>query len=395
MKVLLCHNYYRSSAPSGEDSVFRNERDMLQRNETDTFLFERYNDDINESTLIRKVKLAIKSAWSTETYNDLTTLIKKTRPDIAHFHNTFPLISPSAYAACHDAGIPVVQTLHNFRFICPGAQLQRNGHICEECIDHSLLPALLHRCYRKSFSATAAVVWMLQFNRLRKNYQQLVDCYIALTQFAADRLISGGLPKEHIVVKPNFLLNTPEIGQGGGGYAVYTGRLSEEKGLRTLLRAWKNVEGLQLKILGDGPLKDELVDATKDMCAEIEFLGFCDQEKVRKIVSKAEFQIVPSEWYEGLPMVVLEAYALGTPVIASRIGSLDSIVEDGITGAKFTAGDATDLASTVNSLWMDKHALINFRSKVRKVFDGKYTETRNYGMLMEIYSNTIKAWQTL
>lgn len=393
MKVLLCHNYYRSTAPSGEDSVFRNERDLLQRRGTETVIFEKHNNDIDESTFPQRVNLALNGAWSKPVYHELKALIKKTRPDIAHFHNTFPLITPSAYAACQDSGIPVIQTLHNYRMICPGALLQRAGRPCEDCVGRSVLPALRHRCYRDSITATAAIVWMLEFNRWKNSYRTLVDRYIALTPFAAGRLVAGGLPAERVGIKPNFLPHVPMPGTGGGGYAVYTGRLSQEKGIETLVRAWRDVRGLSLKILGDGPLRDRLIEAAKQAPEDIEFLGYCSQDRVLEIVGRAELQIVPSEWYEGMPMVVLEAYALGTPVVAARIGSLEALVENGRTGIKFSVGDANDLAEKVNTLWKDKSILSNMRHAARAVFEEQYMEESNYNSLVGIYNNVLEEYK--
>ena len=322
----MAHNYYRSSAPSGEDQVFQNELTLLRKHGIDVIPFERFNDNIEHFSLFKRMRLASDTAWSPSTYRDLSQVIRERHPDIAHFHNTFPQISPSAYAACRDSGVPVVQTLHNFRFICPGGLLLRDGRPCEDCVGTNLLPALRHRCYRGSLPATGALVWMLMRNRWHGTYQTLVNRYIALTKFAASRLIAGGLPKDRISIKPNFAPGVSAPGPGDGRYAVYVGRLSAEKGLRTLISAWKLIPEIPLKILGDGPLREELVDLSLKNNLPIKFLGFCDRPTIIDTVGHAAFQVVPSEWYEGFPMVILEAYACGTPVVCSRIGSLDEIV---------------------------------------------------------------------
>jgi glycosyltransferase involved in cell wall biosynthesis len=390
MRILLAHDYYRSSAPSGEDTVFRNERALLETNGVEVVPFERFNDDIDDSTLRNRVRLAVDGAWSNRTYEQLSDVISKTRPDVAHFHNTFPLISPSAYAACQDNGVAVVQTLHNYRLICPGALLMRDGHPCEDCVGTSLLPALRYRCYRGSLPATAAVVWMLSRNRLRGTYRTLVNRYIALTQFAAGRLVAGGLPQSRVEVKPNFLPNAPEIGRGDGKYAVYVGRLSEEKGVRTLLEAWRHVDGMTLKILGDGPLRQELEEhARRHGALAVEFLGFRPREEIMKVIGDAELQIIPSECYEGFPMVVLEAYACGTPILASRIGGLDEIVVDDETGVKFAPGNPADLLEKLNGLRADRARLHAIRRKARIVFEENYTAEQNYPKLLDIYHRAL------
>jgi glycosyltransferase involved in cell wall biosynthesis len=384
LKILLAHNYYRSSAPSGEDTVFRAERALLERAGHEVILFERYNDDIDESSLRRRIALALDGAWSRQSYDAIAALIRRHRPDIAHFHNTFPQISPSAYAACRDNGVPVVQTLHNYRLICANALLLRDGKPCEACVGASLLPALRYRCYRGSLPATGAIVWMLARNRWNGAYRRLVNRYIALTQFAAGRLIAGGLPSARMSVKPNFLDIAPAKAVERENLAIYVGRLSEEKGVRTLVKAWQSVHSLPLKILGDGPLRAELSHIVKQQGLKIELLGQRPKDEVLQLVRQAAFQIVPSECYEGFPMVILEAYACGTPVVASDIGSLAEIVEHERTGLLFRPGDAEDLARKVEAMATSASRLEHGRT-AQAVFEQKYTAERNLSMLMDIY----------
>ncbi|MGZ8216724.1 glycosyltransferase [Methylomagnum sp.] len=389
MKVLLGHNFYRSSAPSGEDAVFRNELALLE-SRLEVVPFIRRNDDIDESTLGKKIELARNGAWSRPTYAALAELIQHTRPDVAHFHNTFPQISPSAYAACQDHGVPVVQTLHNYRFICPNALLMRNGKPCGDCVGGrwNLAPALIHRCYRDSLLATVAQVWTIASNRGRGTYRRQVNRYIALTRFAADTLARGGLPKERIEVKPNFLPSPAAPGTGQGGYAIYVGRLAPEKGVDTLLKAWRGLPELPLRIVGDGPSRRALERYAAAEALPVEFLGQRTPEELPGWVGAALFQVVPSEWYEGFPMVILEAYASGTPVLAARIGSLDEIVADGVTGVKFTPGDALDLAAKARAL-LACPELNAMRRRVRREFDDHYTADTNISRLLEIYDHAI------
>jgi glycosyltransferase involved in cell wall biosynthesis len=389
VKILVAHNFYRSSSPSGENVVYLNECGLLERNGNEVVSYERFSDDIDDSTMSAKFRVALSCAWSHEIYNELSKLLAKVRPDVAHFHNTFPLMSPSAYAACRDNGVPVVQTLHNFRFICPGGLLLRDGRPCEDCVGTNLLPALQHRCYRGSLPATGALVWMLLRNRINGAYQTLVNRYVALTEFAASRLVAGGLPRERIVVKPNFVANIPTPGAGEGGYAVYVGRLSVEKGVRTMISAWKLLPGVPLKILGDGPLRQELERLAAIEKLPIEFLGFCDRATITDVVRCAAFQVVPSEWYEGFPMVIVEAYACGTPVVASRIGSLDEIVEEGVTGVKFEPGNPRDLSDKVNALWADRARQTMLRRTARESFEMKFSGEKNYEALRAIYEAAI------
>lgn len=389
MKILLSHNFYRSSAPSGENTVYANERAILSRHGHEVVSFERFNDEIDDSTLVSRLKVATACSWSPIIYSELSSLLKDLRPDVAHFHNTFPLISPSAYAACRDNGVPVIQTLHNFRLICPGGLLLRKGNPCEDCVGTSLLPALKHRCYRNSILATGAIVWMLQRNRWKGSYNKFVSRYVALTHFAANRLIQGGLPRERIIVKPNCMINAPNPGRGGGGYVVYVGRLSEEKGVRTLIAAWRGLKTIPLKVLGEGPLRRELEEVVARENLPIEFMGYCARDAAIRVVSDAAFQIVPSEWYEGFPMVIVEAYACGTPIIASRIGSLDEIVEDGQTGMKFRPGDVEDLIEKVETVWFNPALQIVMRQIARQKFDERFSDEKNYESLMAIYQGAL------
>ncbi len=386
MKILLAHNFYRSSAPSGEDMVYRNERALLEQSDVFTVIpYERHNDDIDESTLAKQLRLAINGIWSRRTYREVSDLIRCERPDLAHFHNTFPQISPSAYAACRDNGVPVVQTLHNFRYVCPQAMLLRNGSPCEDCLGGSVLPALRHRCYRGSLAATLAQVCTITFNRWRGSYG-LVNRYLALTRVASRKLMDGGFPARKLTVKPNFLNDPPLPGNGEGGYAVFVGRLSPEKGLRTLLAAWRLNPALPLKIVGTGPLEEELRRTALAERLPVEFLGYRGRADIYDIVGRAELMVVPSEWYEGFPMVVLEALACGTPVVASRLGSLSEVVVEGITGVHFTAGDPVDLAGAVNQLRSDRLVLSAMRQRCRARFDQNYTADHARTALIEIYT---------
>ncbi|HKQ33721.1 MAG TPA: glycosyltransferase family 4 protein [Nitrospiraceae bacterium] len=391
MRVLLAHNFYRSGAPSGEDSVYHHEKALLSNNGIDVVPYEMFNDNIDIATFTQRARLALDTAWSHDSYNAVSRLIEQCKPDIAHFHNTFPQISPSAYAACQDKGVPVVQTLHNFRLICPGGLLMRDGRPCEDCVGTSLIPAMRHRCYRSSLPATGAVVWMLLRNRWQGTYQTLVDRYIALTEFAANRMIVGGFPRERISVKPHSVTGVSAPGMGDGGYVVYVGRLTQEKGVRTLLRAWTHLREVPLRIIGDGALKHELEDIAKHDDLPVEFLGLRSQSDVYEYVRRAACIVVPSECYETFGMAVVEAYACGTPVIASRIGSLNEIVEEGVTGVKFDPCNSQDLAAKIHMLWDNAERRTRMRETARTTYENKYSPEKNFRGLLSIYEQTIRS----
>jgi glycosyltransferase involved in cell wall biosynthesis len=389
MKVLLGHNFYRTSAPSGEDAVVRNERQLLERGGVEVVPFEKYNDDIDESSFVKRVRLALDTSWSKKTYNELRSAIRHSRPDLVHFHNTFPQISPSAYAACRDSGVPVVQTLHNYRTVCANALLLRDGKRCEECLGGNPIPALQHRCYRGSLAATSAIAWTIASNRARGVYNNLVDTYIALSDFAAKKLADGGLPVRRIVVKPNFLPDPPPLRAGGGGYAVYVGRLSEEKGVRTLISAWELIDDVPLVVVGDGSLRAELEQQVHEKRLNVKFTGFLDKEAVFRAVGNAMLQVIPSECYENFPMVILEAFACGTPVLVSGIGSMDEIVDEGVVGFKFEPGNKFDLARKVKLLARVPDRLAHVRELARQKLLNEYSAAANFEKLLSIYEATL------
>lgn len=385
MRVLLAHNFYRSTAPSGEDTVYREERALLERHGVEVIPYERQSDELDTASVVTLARSALQASWSDASARELSGLIERTRPDVAHFHNTFPLISPSAYGACVAAGVPVVQTLHNYRLICPGAMLYRNGVPCEECVGASLLPALRHRCYRHSLPATASVVNMLWNNRRRGTYSSLVQRYVALTEFARERFIAGGLPADRIEVKPNALTTAPPVGSGQGGHAVFVGRLSAEKGVHTLIEAWKALPDIRLKVAGEGPMRQQLEEQARRDGVNVEFMGRLERSRVVEVVGEASLAVVPSQWFEGFPMVVVEALACGTPVVASRLGSLAEIVREGITGRLFTPADPRALSAAVRAMFDSGEALRAMRKQAREEFETRYSAAASFQTLMEIY----------
>nr|WP_290668782.1 glycosyltransferase [Ardenticatena sp.] len=382
MCILLIHNRYQQ--PGGEDAVFEAEKVLLERMGHEVIPFVEGNARLNGMPPLKGVRNAI---WSREAQGKIRRLIRETKPDVAHFHNTFLMISPAAYYACKEAGVPVVQTLHNYRLICPGALLMRGGQICEDCMNKIVpWPGVVHGCWRDSRAGTAVVAAMLSVHRLMKTWQEQVDIYIALTKFARQKFIEGGLPAEKVVVKPNFVVPDPGAGQHEGEYVLFVGRLSREKGVQTLLRTWKRLRGIALKIVGDGPLMEEIQTfVRKEELKDVEILGRRPREDVLQLMQQARVLLFPSEWYEGFPMTVAEAFACGLPVIASRLGAMAEIVEDGRTGLLFRPGDSEDLAAKIEWAWKHPKALAQMGEEARREYERKYTAERNYSMLMDIY----------
>lgn len=389
MNILLSHCHYRSSAPSGEDAVYRNERALLEQHGHTVTLLERFNDDIDDSTLMSKISIARETAWSQSSYDAVAKLIRKSKPDVAHFHNTFPQLSPSVYSACQDNGVPVVQSLHNYRLVCANGLLLRNGKPCEDCLTGGVINALKHRCYRHSLPATSALVWMQVSNRNRGTYAEKVNRYIVPARFPIPRLVKGGLPEYRLAVKPNFLPEPPAYSGERENYAIFVGRLTAEKGVHTLIEAWKKIPDITLKILGDGEMRPVLEQIVREHGLNVEFFGYLGRTEVLQMVARAAFQILPSECYEGFPMALLEAYASGTPVLVSRLGSLDELVVEGNTGHKFEAGNPDALAQMALQMMADKAQLSCLGGRAREEFEQHYTADRNYEQLMNIYREAI------
>jgi len=349
----------------------------------------RYTVDNDEVGAMSHAALAKASLWNSDQYRKLRALFHETRPAVVHVHNTLPLISPAVYYAAKAEGAAVVQTLHNYRYSCVNGLFFRDGRVCEDCLGRTVAwPGVLHACYRGSRAASGTVAAMLTYHKLRGTYHQKVDQYIALTDFSRAKFIEMGLPEAKITVKPNFVAPDPGVGTGDGGHALYVGRLSEEKGVRTLVTAWKRLgTKIPLKVAGSGPLAAELRDT---QAAGVEYLGQVPRDEVLQLMQGASFVLFPSLCYEGFPMTIVEAFATGTPVVASRIGNPAAIVDHGRTGVHFEPGNAEDLSTQVEWLLGHPAELTRMRAEARAEYEAKYTAAVNYAQLMDIYERAIR-----
>lgn len=383
MRILLAHNFYQQSG--GEDVVFYAETELLRRHGHEVRHYTEHNDRIRQMS---RPRLFRETLWSTATLRHLKRLLKEWQPDVVHFHNTFPLISPAAYYACRRVGVPVVQTLHNYRLLCPAATFYRSGKVCEACLRKTPpLPSVQWACYRNSRIQSLVVVLLLSFHRALGTWKKQVDAYISLTDFARRKFIEGGIPGEKILVKPNFLLPDPGKGKSAAGdYALFVGRFSPEKGISILLQAWCRMNNIPLKVAGDGPMGEEIRKyVTDNDLKTVECVGKCSHEAVLGLMKNARFLVFPSQWYEGFPMTIAEAFACGLPVIASNLGAMAEIIDDGRTGLLFNPGDAQDLAAKVKWAWEHPQELARMGKEARREYEAKYTEEQNYKMLMQIY----------
>jgi glycosyltransferase involved in cell wall biosynthesis len=382
VKLLLVHNSYQQ--PGGEDQVFASEMELLASHDHEVVCYTAHNDAVEQ---LGKLSLALRTNWSRTTYREMLAILQRERPQIVHVHNTLPLLSPAVYYAAGAARVPVVQTLHNYRLLCPNALLLREQRVCEDCVGRRVAwPGIVHACYRHSRGATSAVAVMLSVHRLLGTWTRKVSRYIALTEFMRDKFITGGFSANQIVVKPNFVAPDPGMGDHGGRYALFVGRLSHEKGIRTLLQAWEQIGGrMVLKIAGDGPMQS-LANGSPP---GVEWLGQRSREQVVALMRQACVLVFPAEWYEGFPLIIAEAFATGLPIVASRLGAMAELVQDRRTGLLFTAGDAIDLAASVEWVLAHPVELAEMRRRARKEFEVKYTAEQNYGLLCDIYRGVL------
>lgn len=391
MKCLLVHNYYQNSG--GEDVVVHAEADMLRAHGHEVFEYVRHNDEIVEYNLWHRLTLGLRSVWAHDSFSSLRRILSAEKPDIVHMHNTFPLISPAAYYACSEAGVPVVQTLHNYRLLCAAATLYRDGHVCEDCLVRGEFHGILHGCYRNSRIATAASAGTVWFHRLLGTWDKHVHKFIALTEFSRRKFHESGIAAHKLVVKPNALTRDPEYKTTRGDYALFVGRLSAEKGLLTLLAAWSRVPVfLPLKVIGSGPQRVEIESLLgKDALSNVQLEGRLSHEDTFAAMKRARFLVFPSEWYECFPTTLLESFACGLPVIAARIGAMTEIIDDRRTGLHFAPGDPSDLAEKIEWAWMHPAEMDAMARAAHAEYRAKYTPEQNYTRLMEIYRSVQKA----
>ena len=398
MKVLLIHNFYGSSAPSGENLVVEQECLLLREAGFEVDCYFRNSDDLRSRGRVGQLIGGMLVPWNFAAARAIRRKVLAFQPDIIHIHNTFPLISPSVFWAVRELS-PVVMTLHNYRVFCPAAIPLREGKVCDVCIrSRTVGPALRHGCYRDSRVATlplAASVWL---HRRLNTWNEAVDAFVTLTDFQRSKMIEGGLEPSRVHVKPNPFPSVPPVVDWASRKheALFVGRLSDEKGLRTLISAWLGWGSAapQLRIIGDGPLAGWLsnVIATQDIHGRIQAVGQVSSEAAIAATAESKLLIVPSEWYEGFPLVVRDAFAVGTPVAVSDIGSLATIVRDGDNGVLFPAANAAALQKTVSRLWSDQSEMQRLANGARQDFLDHYTVPKNLQILKSIYAAARSSW---
>ncbi|MGH9630260.1 MAG: glycosyltransferase family 4 protein [Bryobacteraceae bacterium] len=385
MTILSVFNYYKNRG--GEEEVYKSESALLESKGHTVVHYTKHN---NETDNMNLVELGVSALWNQRSYQEIRSLIRQTRPRVVHCHNTFPLISPAAYHAAQSEGVPVVQTLHNFRLLCPAAIFYRDGKLCEDCLGKRIpWPGIAHGCYQSNRAASATVAGMLAFHHGLSTWADKVDAYIALTDFQRDKFIAGGLPSDRVLLKPNFADPDPGMGSGNGRYALFVGYLAPQKGVETILSAWERSRtSIPLKIAGDGPLLARVSEVAQRV-PSIEVMGRQSRDAISQLMQEAAVLLFPSTWYEAMPRTIAESFAAGLPVIASRLGSMISMVRDKETGLHFEPGNAEDLMRKVEWALSNPGVLTQMRTMARQEYEQKYTAETNYSMLMNIYEQVV------
>lgn len=377
MRVLVAHNAYQQRG--GEDSVVDDEVALLRAHGAEVTLMQLHNDDIAD---MGRVELVKRTIWSRPAAQQMVARCRDFKPDVVHVHNSFPLMSPAIHWAAQAAGVPVVQTLHNFRLLCPQAMLLREGRVCEDCVGRLPWRGAVRGCYRGSVTQSTVLTGTLMLHRALGTWQRRVNRFIALTEFSRRKFIEGGLPGERIRVKPNFA-DFPPATEGARRGLLFVGRLSDEKGVETLAAA---SDGLSepVRIIGDGPLR-AFVDKAPGLYAE----GERPLHAVAEAMRNAAALVLPSICYENFPRTLVEAFASGLPVIASRLGAMAELVDDGVTGLLFEPGDAAALRDRL--CWAQAHPqqLSAMGKRARAAYEANYTAERNHSQLMKIYEEAI------
>jgi glycosyltransferase involved in cell wall biosynthesis len=381
VRILVVHNRYQIGG--GEDVAVDGEIEALTQAGVDVAACIVTNDAIRGFSA--KLDAALGAARSPAGVRLVRDAIRETRPDVLHVHNFFPLISPAVHAAAHAEGVATVQTLHNFRTVCAGGLLMRDGRPCETCIGGSPWWGAWHACYRGSTAASLAVARMIDAHRRAGTWQGDIDRFVAMSEFARDRFVRAGFPADRIAVKPNSVDDPGEPRERERSGIVYAGRLSEEKGVRVLIEAARRTRA-RIVAIGEGPLAAELAAAAP---GNVLFRGPLPRAAVRERIASAEALVVPSICYEGSPMVIAEAFAAATPVVASRIGALEGLVEDGRTGLHAAAGDAADLAEKLDRIVADKAAARLMGRRGRALYEAAWSPRANVAALMRVYAEAL------
>lgn len=402
LNILIVHNYYQ--IPGGEDTVVANEKALLEEHGHKVLLYTRHNQELKKLGFLGKLLLPLYTLYSPRTYREVKSLIQREQIDVLHVHNTLNLISPSVYYAGFRSHIPVLQTMHNFRLLCPGAEFYRQGQICEDCLrckgKSGLRKALKYRCYRGSRMQTLASILLLKLHRSLGTYGRLY--YICLTQFNKGKLLelNRKLPKRkqiqeaRVFVKPNFTIEKTSIESNicqKKDYYIYVGRLEIIKGIWTIVEAMATLP-YELRILGTGTQQKQVEAYLKEKnLTNIKLLGFVDAEEKHRLIAGAKAMLVAPQWYETFGMTVIESFACHTPVLVGDLGNAADLVQEGVTGMHFSYQDAQDLRRVLQAFEaLPPAKREEMGENAYRRYQENYSKESNYHQLLDIYRKCIE-----
>lgn len=389
-RVLVVHNRYQQRG--GEDLAFEAESALLEAHGHPVDRLEFSNDVIPEQpSILKRVGLARDTVWASGSARTVAQRASAFGADIVHFHNTFPLVSPASFRAARRTGAAVVSSIHNYRFVCSSGDLFRDGKLCTDCLGQRVpWHGVQHACYRDSRQQTAVVTAMLTFHDLRRTWARDVDLFLTPSQATAD-LIAGSIPRERLRVKPNFVPGdwTAPLGESPRSGFLFVGRLTVEKGVMVLLEAWRRGGTGELTVIGDGPLRAD-VEAAAAENPLVRFIGETSRDEVLEAMRRTSALIVPSIWQEPFGLVVTEAFACGTPVIAARSGALPEIVGEGETGFLYDPLNPDGLVKIARQAAADPEKLRTFGQRARTVFETRYSAEANYELMRGAYDEALR-----
>ena len=392
-RILQVHNFYQ--IPGGEDVVVRNEKKLLEEHGHEVFEYYRSNEEIKKGGKLKKILLPFTAVFSLKTYREVTKLIREKKIDIVHVHNTLTMVSPSVFYAAFHCKVPVVQTLHNFRMLCPAGSFFRDNRICEECVEQGMKCAVKHKCYRNSTAQTIVSAMILKIHRALGTYRKVN--FICLTEFNRQKILESlrgknVIDEKHLYIKPNFTFAegvTPDDETEKEDYFLFAGRIESLKGIDIAVKAFEQLPEEKLYVAGTGPMMNEMKEyVASHQMKNVEFLGFLQKKEMKEKFYHAKAVIMSSQCYEAFAMTIAEAYSYGVPVVAGRVGNMDGMVKEGITGVKFTYNSSDDLAEKIREF--DRLNLSELKENARNFYETRLRPEDNYQKLLKIYEDISK-----
>lgn len=395
MKILAIHNYHRKGSASGDDQVFNSETELLRQHGNEVVTYTVRNDEFDNAGIIGKLKATLGMLWSFKNYNAVKSLIEKEKPEIVHIHTFFPLLSPSILYAAKRCGVKVVATLHDTRFVCPCATSLRGTTLCNSCGDGHYFRMCKYGCFKNSKIQSLIVAFIFKYHRIRKSFYKQIDKYVCLNDNQIKLLENIGFEKNKIIKKYNFVpdaeanLKAVTVEKLPKRYAVFYGRIGEEKGIRILMKVWNKLENIPLVVMGSGPLEEEF-KIWADKQDNVYYMGYVQHDKCLSIVKGGEFVVFPSIWYEGCSMVEIETESLGKGLVATDLGFSEEAIENGVNGYKVSLGDVDGFVKVIENLWNDPEKCKLVGKNARADYENKYLPEDNYNQLIDIYNSVRK-----